>query len=145
MANHVRRQIRDAAAAALAGLVTTGSRVYPSRTKVMQDAHLPGLRVYTDEEDIEISSLGVSRLLERQLTLVVEAVAKVNDTLDDTLDQIIQEVEVALAPGLTGAKWVTLTRVEIEMNDEGEKDTGIARMQFSAPYITSHDAPDVAL
>lgn len=144
MANHVRRQIRDAALAALTGLTTTSTRVYDSRVYDMQDANLPGLRIFTNNEDVGIASLGVSRLLHRDLELVVEACVKENDTFDDTLDLIIKEVETALAGGLTGAKYVQLKRIEIEMSGEGEKPVGRARMTFDAPYITANGVPDTA-
>ena len=147
MANHVRRQIRDAVATALTGLATTGTRVFPSRTQVLQDANLPGLRVYTQQEDVLIGSIDASRLQERTLTLLVEGVAKVNDTLDDTLDQIAKEVEVALdaAQGAGGAKYLQLTNTDIEMNAEGEQDTGTVRLTYEVLYITATGAPDVAL
>jgi hypothetical protein len=148
MANHVRRQIRDAAATALAGLTTTGARVYPSRTYPLQDANLPALRIYTNEETVEMSSMGgANRLVQRTLNLLVEGCAKVNDTLDDTLDDIIKEVETAIAANQTlgGAKWVQLAGIEIEMEGEGEKETGVARMTFQCEYITELDTPDVAL
>lgn len=145
MANHVRRQIRDAAVTALTGLTTTGSRVYDSRVYAMQDTNLPGLRIFTNNEAVKISSMGVTRLLERDLELVVEACVKQNDTFDDTLDLILKEVETALAAGLTGAKYVQLKNIEIEMDGDGEKPVGVARMTFEAPYITANGTPDVAL
>jgi hypothetical protein len=145
MANHVRRQIRDAAVTALTGLTTTGTRVYDSRVYPMQDANLPGLRIFTNNETVEISSLGVGRLLDRQLELVVEACVKENDSFDNTVDLIIKEVETALASGLTGAKYVQLKQIEIEMAGDGEKPVAMARMTFDAPYITVNGTPDTAL
>lgn len=144
MADHVRQQIRDAAVTALGGLTTTQTRVYANRVHSMGDANLPGLRIYTNDEDVQIASLGLYRLLDRTLELVVEACVKENDTFDDTLDDIIKEVEVALAGGLSGAKYVTLKRIEIEASGDGDKDVGVGRMTFEVPYITAHNAPDVA-
>lgn len=144
MADHVRQQIRDAAVTALTGLATTTTHVYPYRLQPMGDANLPGLRIYTNDEDISIASMGSRRLLDRALELVVEACVKETATFDDTLDDIIKEVEVALAGGLTGAKYVTLKRIEIEASGDGEKDIGVARMTFEVPYNTAHNAPDVA-
>ena len=144
MTNHVRQQLRDAAVTALTGLTTTGSKVYGSRVYAMQDANLPGLRVFTNNETVRISSMGVSRLLERDLELVVEACVKQNDTFDSVLDTIIKEVETALAGGLTGAKYVSLKSIEIELNGDGEKPVGVARMIFETPYITANGVPDTA-
>lgn len=144
MTTHVRQQIRDAAVTALTGLTTTGSRVYANRVYPMKDANLPGLRIYTNDEEVQTDSIGIARLLGRDLELVVEACVKENDTFDDTIDKIIKEVEIALAGGLTGAKYVQLKHIEIQSSGDGEKQVGVARMMFEAPYITAIGAPDVA-
>lgn len=146
MANHVRRQIRDAALTALTGLATTGAHVYASRVDELQDTNLPALRIITNDEQVDIDSMGASRLVERTLTLVVEACVKENDTFDDTLDQIFKEVETAIAAnqGMGGAKYVQLGSIEVEMSGEGEKDVGIGRMTFEVYYITAFNAPDTA-
>lgn len=147
MPDHLRKQIRDAAAVALTGLATSGSRVFESRTHELQDTDLPGLRIYTNEESVVIGSLGASRLLERQLELVVECCSKKASSMDDELDAMIKEVEVALAAnqGIGGAKYVQLARIEIDMEGEAEKEVGVARMTFTVPYITALAAPDAAL
>jgi len=147
MAAHLRRQIREAAATALGALATTGANVFQSRTHELQDAQLPALRIYTNSEALEISSMGLSRVIERDLDLVVEACAKESADLDDKLDLIIQEVEVALAgnQGIGGAKWVQLKSIEIDMEGEAEKQVGVARMTFQVFYLAALGAPDIAL
>lgn len=148
MASHLRKQIRDAVAAALTGLTTSGARVYESRTHELQDTNLPGLRIYTNSEDVRISEiLSSSRVLERDLELVVEACSKKSSGLDDELDLMIQEVEVELAAnqGAGGAKWIQLKSIEIDMEGEAEKDIGVARMTFEVRYNAALSAPDVAL
>ena len=147
MANHLRRQIRDAFVTALTGLATTGTKVYAGRVYAMQDANLPGLRIYTNDEENEIASLGVSRTLQRRLQVVVEACFKDATSLDNTGDQILKEVETALGPGvaLGGAKHAHLAGVEIERDGEGEKPAAVLRMTFECLYYTAHGTPDVAL
>ena len=86
MTVHVRQQIRDAAAVALTGLTTTGARVYASRVYPMQDANLPGLRIFTPSETSQSIEMGTSRLRERTLTLVIEACVKTNTGYADTAD-----------------------------------------------------------
>ena len=147
MANHLRKQIRAAAVTALTGLTTTGSKVYDSRVYPMQDAQLPGLRIDTADEQIQISSLGVSRLQERTLDLVVQACVKENDTYSDTVDTIIKEVEIAIAAnqGIGGAKYVQLKSINVATGGEGEKPVAVATMVFEVFYITALGEPDVAL
>lgn len=148
MADHLRKQIRVAAAALLNGLATTGANVFTSRVYAMQDAELPALRVSTRDEVINISEKGMSRHRERYLDLVVEACVKVNAGYDDTVDQIQKEVEVALDAdnGLSGlCKYVELKTVEDAFEGEGEKIVGLKRMTFEVLYYTAQGAPDVAL
>jgi hypothetical protein len=145
--NHIRQQIRDAVKTALTGLSTTGANVFDSRVYELNDAELPALRIFTNGEDVEIESMGLSRLHKRTLELVVEACVKQNGVFDDTLDAIIKEIEVALAAnqGAGGAKWIQLQKIEVELAGEGEKPAGVGRMTFQVPYITALGAPDVAL
>ena len=99
MANHLRRQIRERAATTLTGLTTTGSNVFQSRVYPMESAGLPGLCIYTTDEAIEMQSMGGTRNVSRDLTLIVEGYATDSANVDDTLDQIGKEVEVAMSGG----------------------------------------------
>lgn len=146
MADHVRKQIRAAAVAELTGLATTGARVYASRVYAMQDTDLPGLRIYTPSEEVQISSMGVGRRRERTLSLVVEACVKAVSGYDDSIDQIQKEVEVALDAdqGLGGlCHYVELRTVEDVFEGESEKPVAVKRMTFEVLYYTALGAPDV--
>lgn len=146
MALHLRKQIREAVATALTGLTTSSSRVYQSRSEELQDVSLPGLRIYTNNEQVAAQTLGPSRLEDRVLDLVVECCSKKLADLDDELDLMIQEVEVAIAAnqGAGGAKWMQLRSIEIEMEGEAEKQVGVAKMNYEVHYIAALGAPDVA-
>ena len=96
MANHLRRQIRERVGTTLTGLSTTGSNVFQSRMYPMESAGLPGLFIYTQNEDVSIDAMCATRTVGRDLELIVEGYAT-GSNLDDTLDQIGKEVETALA------------------------------------------------
>lgn len=148
MANHVRQQLREALAGVLTGLVTTGARVYQSRVRQVPEAQLPCLRIYTDGEDIEVVSLSNPAAQDRDIKIRVEAVAKAADNLDDTLDTICKEVEIAVAnnPTLSGkARHCFYTGVEIEMQENGDRAAGVARMSFSASVQTMSTTPDILI
>ena len=146
MADHLRKQIRDAAVTALTGLATSAANVFENRTHELQDANLPGLRIYTNDDAVSISSFGVSRLLNRVTELVVECCSKKSSGLDDELDAMIKEVEVAISAnqGIGGAKWVQLRSIQIDMEGEAEKEIGVARMTFEVHYTTALSTPDIA-
>lgn len=147
MANHVHKQIRDAVKTALTGLATTGSRVWTNRLQVMQDADLPGLRIYADEETAADLSMHAPGISERQLTLVVEAVAKAVSGLDDTLDQVAKEVETVLAGTITvSGKTLDIAYTGMRFDDEPlDKPVGVKRMTFTVSFYTAANAPDVLI
>ena len=145
MADHLHKQIRDAVKTALTGLSTTGSRVFANRLQPLQDANLPALRIFADEERAEAMTIHAPQMLGRELTLVVEACAKATTALDDTLDQISKEVETALAAGITlGGQNLQITYTGMSFDDEQlDKPIGVKRMSFTTPYTAMSNAPDV--
>jgi hypothetical protein len=151
VANHLRRQIREAVAALLTGLTTTGNRVFQSRVQTLKDNQLPALVILTNEETVTQSTIHSNPLLDRQLSVQVIAKAKANTNLDDTLDQIIKEVEMAVfasdaANTLGGlVKGLVLDSLDITFNGEAETKVGEAVMAFTAFYFNQAATPDVSV
>ena len=148
MANHLRRQIRERAATTLTGLTTTGSNVFQSRVYPMESAGLPGLCIYTTDEAIEIQSMGGTRNVSRDLTLIVEAYATDSANVDDTLDQIGKEIEVAMSGDITLnnlAQDSYLSSVEITLSGDGSTGIGKITHSYTVVYQTAENAPDAAL
>lgn len=148
MAYHIRRQVREAIGTALTGLTTTGSRVFQSRVYPLETTDLPGLLVYTGSETIAPSTIHGPAIWERTMTVRVTAVAQAVANLDDTLDGICKEVEVAIAGmSITGiATEIRLTEIaEPELSGSADQPTGQVSMGFEVSYFTAENAPDVAL
>ena len=147
MANHLRRQIREAIGTALTGLTTTSTRVFQSRVYPVQSTELPGLLIYTRRETSEPITIHPSRQIDRVLLVDVEGVAKATSDLDDTLDQITKEVETGLAWPVSGlgslAKGMSLRATEFDF-EMGEKPTGRVRMTYQVEYCNVEGTPDVA-
>lgn len=117
-------------------------RMYP-----LQAAELPGLLVFTNNESAQRLTLGAPSIMDRTLELVVEGYARATSNLDDTLDGIAKEVEVAIAGdhNLSGlAKSTTLRSTTVEMV-EADQPVGMIRLTFDVSYMAREDAPDVAL
>lgn len=144
MASHLHKQIRDALVTKLTGLTTSGSRVYANRLQPLPDALSPTLLVTLDEEKASDLTFGNPPMLERELTAVVTAVAKATSALDDTLDLMSQEVEVALAAGITvGSKTLYPIYSGMSFDDEqGDKPVGAKRMTFTVVFSAMSNAPD---
>ena len=148
MANHLRRQIRERAATTLTGLTTTGSNVFQSRVYPMESAGLPGLCIYTTEETVEMQSMGATRHVSRDLTLIVEGYATASANVDDTLDQIGKEIEVAMSGDITLndlAQDSYLSSVEITLSGDGSTGIGKITHSYTVVYQNAENAPDAAL
>ena len=106
--SHVRQQIREAIGTACTGLSTTGARVFQARVYPLATANLPGLAIYTNAETSEEAEVGgASRLLMRMLEVKIDGYSKKTSGLDDELDDITSEVEVALMDNATVQALVT--------------------------------------
>jgi hypothetical protein len=146
MADHLRRQIREAAATLVTGLATTGARVYQSRVYPLRDSDLPCLLVTTDDEDITNAAIS-TMLLERTLQLRVRACQKLTANLDDSLDQMVKEVEQVLNASTLGGlcKPLAIQSIRIVMDDTLDKPVGSADMSFLTTYYTAGTTPDVTI
>ena len=148
MANHLRRQIRERAATTLTGLTTTGLNVFQSRVYPMESAGLPGLCIYTTDEAIEIQAMGGTRQVSRDLTLIVEGYATDSANVDDTLDQIGKEIEIAMSGDITLndlAQDSYLSSVEITLSGDGSTGIGKITHSYTVVYQNAENAPDAAL
>jgi len=143
---HVRKQIREAVAALVTGLASTGSRVYQSRVYPLRDADLPCLLIITDDEDLSSESAG-SLLLQRELKLIVRGVVKAADDIDDKLDQILLEVEQVLSGSVLGglAKQTMPESIRIQMEAIQDKPVGVADLTYIVTYFTTGANPATAL
>ena len=144
MADHLHRQIRDKIETALTGLTTSATRVYANRLQPMIDANLPGLRIYADDEAVEAQTIHTPYLMERALRLTVECCAKAASNLDDTLDLMSKEVEIALAAGITMSSRLYVP-VYAGMNyddEQADKPVGVKRLNFVITYACMSNAPD---
>lgn len=144
---HVRQQIRDQIATTLTGLTTTGSNVYKMRRYALDDAKLPALCIYTVDETSNLITIG-ARTLRRVINVNVETILKGSSTaISDSLDAVCVEVEEAMAAAFDVgglAKSAILISTEVDLNVEGEKTIGSARMVYSVEYVTSIEDPETA-
>ena len=141
---HARQAIREQVGTTLTGLSTTGSNVFQSRVYPLQESNLPALLIYTKEESSEAIVMGSNRVIERELTLAVEAYVKTNSNSDDTIDTIAEEVETAIGADSTlnnKAKDVFLVSTDINYVGEGENPVAVATLNFLVSYCTDENDP----
>lgn len=145
MANHVRQQLREAVATAVTGLATTGSKVYQSRLYTLQPTDLPCLLVMSEGDQIEYATIHAPSQQQRSTRIRIEGIARAAANLDDTLDTICKEVEIAIANASSAlVKSMTLLGTQLD-TEEGDQPIGRATMIFSADLYTVSNAPDVLI
>lgn len=152
MADHVRTQIRDAAATLITGLTTTGSNVYNARALALAaKVNLPCWVVQVGSEqlppDVRTTDGKLQRLAE--LEFIGYCRATTGEGTEDTLDQMLKELEVAFdSDRKLGGLLKDSRLVEIEP-DDAEDDASqmldAIRVVYVVEYWTARNAPDVTL
>ena len=145
--SHVRQQIRERIATNCTGLTTTGTNVFQSRIYNLESGNLPCLLIYSKSEPSERLTMQPTDSLNRDLDVVVEGYVRAT-TIDDTLDTISAEVEVAIAGDPTCndlAIDTFLSSTEIDYDGEGDQPIGVVRMTWSVNYETKTTVPTTAL
>ena len=139
---HKRTSIRNNVTTTLTGLTTTGSNVFESRIYPNELAKLPLLNIYSNTETSELSSIGK---IERNLEIMIEGFAKATTNIDETLDTIAKEVEVAMATDLTRgghAKDTFITNTEYELENVGNQQLGVIKITYNVQYLTTKADPE---
>lgn len=145
---HVRQQIREQVVTTVTGLTTTGSNVYDTRVYPLDDGSLPALSVYATDEVIDEDHTEIGSEQQRELQVVIEGRCKDTTQIEDTLDLIAKEVEVAVSAdrSLGGLAYdCRLQRTELSVDDEAEQPLGLMRMEWRVWYRVTATDPETAL
>ena len=146
MTDHVRKQLRDQVAVLVQGLTTYAVNVYKNRTYPVDSSELPCLIVQTGNETIEHLTIDFPARQLRREQLIITVIAEAVTGLDDMMDEICKDIEIALAGNVSLAKNFTLDGTSgIEPNVVGEKPVGMVEMRFAAEIYTLENAPYTAL
>lgn len=132
--SHPRKQIRANVVALLTGLPITGSNVFASRVTPFAESELPALNVLTLSSNQQQLDLAGSGALQLDFTLAIDIVVKEMDGLDDLIDDIAEDVELAMqaAPSSTWlGGFIGDLATESELDDETNLPVGSCRLAFS--------------
>lgn len=140
---HVRTQLREAAIAAVTGLQTTGDRVVRGRKAPREERDMPCLQVAVNGSDADSA---LTDEVQRELEVVFSCFAMgsgASDDLDDALDQMAMEVEMALAidPLLGGACTQLVFKGDRVEFEELQKITGRIDLMYQATVFTAAGNP----
>lgn len=138
---HPRTLIRKAAAQILTGATDAGPSVFTNRVEPFINdrwqQELPAINVFTMDEQSEVfneSPLEYRRVVQ----LVIEIQAAANALLDDVLDTIARQAEIALSidDSLNGTtERLEYSDTRMVLREEGEELIGACRITFDANYI----------
>lgn len=145
MGSHVRQQVRESVASIVTGLSNTGNRVFTSRVYPVRETDLPCLIIKTESERVSYETINAPAQLEREITVVIEAIAKATENLDMTLDDICLEVERVMDLVSPSTIDMQLTGTNIDTSVLGNQPIGIATMIYRVKLYTLAGSPDVVL
>lgn len=146
MTDHVRKQLRDQVAVLVQSLTTYAVNVYKNRRYPVDASELPCLIVQTGDEEIENLTMNFPAQQLRREQLIITVIAESVNGLDDMLDEICKDIEIALAGNVSISRNFTLDSTSgIEPNVVGEKPVGVVDMRFTAEIYTLENAPFTAL
>lgn len=157
MADHLRKQIRDAVKDGLTGLATTGARVFVGRTRALPADHAPTLLIYTREETSRPDANGLPPPIERTLQLFIEGRVSTPDPPDDDLDRIAAEIEAGMSAlvqwtpplkflgGLVRRVRYNGSITVVEGGEDGARHLGGIRLEYTVTYRTLEGDPTAAI
>lgn len=141
---HCRTQIRNALKALLLPLPALGGRIFTSRFSNLQLAEVPAVVIYGGEENVLSADIH-DTLLERDYNVNVSIKASSVSNIDTLLDDLAEDVELAIDANLTldgKVQSIVLTGSNIQIDEDAEVPVGEALLQYQVKYFTQVGAPD---
>jgi hypothetical protein len=136
---HPRKEIRQAVAAQISGETAAEDRVYTTREVPYKRGGVPAIAVYTPEEEVDGETPTAPRELVRSLQVFIEGVCVGGETVDDTIDDLAEEIETAMhADETLGGKAgdSILSRTETAVFEDAGKSFGLVRLVYVVMYQT---------
>lgn len=148
---HVREQIRDAVAALVSDLTTTGKRVEIGRARPLEKDFEPTLFVFTTDDVVRSRSMSKPRTERHALTLRIEGRVIQPEVPDDILDRIAAEVSAAMRTQtrLAGSNGVYLNtditpvKTIARTAAVGDQHEGAVGIEYLVTYAIKESAPEM--
>lgn len=145
MADHVRTQVRNKFVTALTGLSITGSRVFKSRLYPLQVSDLPALVITTDVDKVDYITVDDPAYQRREIVVRVDAYDSDVLTLDDNLDAICKQVEIAISGDSAIPPDTELSETRIDQSILGTQPVGVASLFYTVRFNTATNVLDVIM
>lgn len=148
MADHLRKQARDAAKTLIVAASTAASsRVYTGRVYPLNaDGPWPQVCISSQGEQIRAATIGGgSRLYERTYRMNVIVHAKDATDPEAVVDNAGKQIEVAIAGDFTlggTAKYCTLVGTQTELSGDAEQPAAALTMAYDVEIFSRENTPD---
>lgn len=136
MKKHQRQIIREKIRELLLQKTWAEKRVFSNRSASLFESELPAILLYTRDESAR-QFTEAPRQLRRQLNLSIQAICRLQDQVDDYLDQLALQIESVFNanPFLDGTVADTLlTATEVEISSEGNMPIGSITLNYQVEY-----------
>jgi hypothetical protein len=142
---HLRTTIRRAVVAQLVGKTAAGARVVATKKVPWGGKELPGVSVYTLEEETDLEQSlrgelrdGAGRVLARRLQVVIQGARALTDAVDDELDALAEEIEAAVDAdptfGVAEVQDAVLASTSIQIDANAEQPVGAVTLAYAVTY-----------
>lgn len=148
---HVREQIRDAIAALLIDLPTTGERVEIGRARPLGNDYEPTLFIFTTDDTLKSRSMSKPRTERRSLIVRIEGRVIQPDVPDDALDKIATEVTAKMATQqklkASNGRYLNIDmlpqKTVAKTQALGDQHEGAVGIEYLVTYAIKENAPEV--
>jgi hypothetical protein len=143
---HIRTTIRQAFVDTLKGHTAAGDKVYDSRMYNIDESSLPSIIIFSNNEEILTSTMGLPRLQNRTLKITVECYGKATNQVKKLMDDLTLEVEQLIYSNEALKKLCKdckLESTDMQLNSNADKPVAVASLVFSVLYLTKEDNPTI--
>ncbi|WP_341792974.1 hypothetical protein [Rickettsia endosymbiont of Ceutorhynchus obstrictus] len=145
---HARTKIRQVFIELLQGKTLVGHKVFDSRLYTMEFTSLPGIIVFSINEEVTTNTITPPRSQDRIVKIIVECYAKATKEANITVDNIAAEIERLVANSIILKKLCKdyrLQSTDININSDGDQPVAVATLTFSVSYRTKEDKPEIII
>ena len=145
---HVRTTIRQAFVDTLKGHTVADDKVFDSRMYTIDESSLPSIIIFSNNEEILTTTIGLPRLQNRTLKITVECYGKATTGVNKLMDDLALEVEQLIynnQPLKKLCKDYKLESTDMHLNSNGDKPVAVASLVFAVLYLTKENNPSISI
>lgn len=136
MSTPKRQQIREAIKNMLLNNTDAGANVYSNRVSAFWKSELPSISIFMRDEALTPRDMANKNYI-RKSNVLIEIHAEANEGLDDTLDEINEQVEAILLADtglINTVQGLVFTDLEFEVANDASTNIGVLTLTLQITY-----------